>query len=82
MGSGEDDSEDVGVRSTQASSLVSVLMVNRSRFLTPSQSHEDRFSRPPWRKERMDWYSRNLRGGSRTSSLTCHQPWLRLVQAP
>jgi hypothetical protein len=35
MGSGEDDSEDVGVRRTQASSPVSVLMVNTP--LSPSQ---------------------------------------------
>ena len=35
MGSDEDDSEDVGVRRTQASSPVSVLMVNTP--LTPSQ---------------------------------------------
>jgi hypothetical protein len=35
MGSGEDDSEDVGVRRTQASSPASVLMVNTP--LSPSQ---------------------------------------------
>jgi hypothetical protein len=35
MGSGEDDSEDVGARSIQASSLASVLMVNI--VLTPPQ---------------------------------------------
>jgi hypothetical protein len=35
MGSGEEDSEDVGVRSTQAGSPASVLMVNTP--LSPSQ---------------------------------------------
>src|SRR5215216_255417 len=74
MGSGEDDSEDVGVRRTQASSPASVLMVN-----TPL--------RPPQRPLRasltvsvsilMGLYSRNLTGDCRPSSLTCFEPWHR-----
>jgi hypothetical protein len=41
MGSGEEDSEDVGVRRIQVSSPVSVSMVNSP--LTPSESHENGF---------------------------------------
>jgi hypothetical protein len=57
---------------TQVISPVSVLMVNRR--LSPSQSHEDRFSRPPlpfWQES----FSRNLTGDSRASTSTCFEPW-------
>ena len=68
MGSGEDDSEDVGVRRTQASSPASVLMVNTP--LSPSQ-RPLRASLTVSVSILMGWYSRNLTGGSHASSLTC-----------
>jgi hypothetical protein len=68
MGSGEDDSEDVGVRKTQASSPASVLMVNTP--LSPSQGPL-RASLTVSVSILMGRYSRNLTGDSRASSLTC-----------
>src|SRR4051794_13864010 len=74
MGSGEYDSEDVGERRTQASSPVSVLVV--STPLSPPQKPL-RASLTVSVSILMGWYSRNLRGHRRPSSLTCHQPWHR-----
>src|SRR5215212_3016049 len=74
MGSGEDDSEDVGVRRTQASSPASVWMVNIP--LSPSQ-RPLRASLTVCVSILMGWYSRNLTGDCHPSSLICHQPWHR-----
>src|SRR5215213_1122111 len=68
MGSGEDDSEDVGVRRTQASSPASVLMVNTP--LSPSQ-RPLRASLTVSMSILMVGCSRNLTGDCRPSSLTC-----------
>src|SRR5215218_5600244 len=74
MGSGEDDSEDVGVRRTQVFSPVSVLMVNRP--ISPPQRPR-RASLTLSVSILMGRYSRNLTGDCRPSSLTCFQPWHR-----
>src|SRR5215212_196850 len=74
MGSGEDDPKDVGVLRTKASSPVSVLMVNTP--LPPSQRPLSASLTVPV-SILMAWYSRNLRGDCRASTLTCLQPWHR-----
>src|SRR5215216_7384261 len=74
MGSGEDDSEDVGVRRTKAISPASVLMVNTP----PSASQRPlRASLTVSVAVLMGGYSRNLTGDCRPLSLTCCQPWHR-----
>ena len=78
MGSGEDDSEDVGVRRTQASSPASVLMVNTP--LSPSQ-RPLRASLTVSVPILMVGCSINLTGDCRPSSLTCLQPWHRPSRA-
>jgi hypothetical protein len=74
MGSAEEDSEDVGVPRTQANSPASVLMVNTP--LSPPQ-RPLRASLRASVSILMGWCSRNLRGGSRSSSLTCLRTWHR-----
>src|SRR5215212_2396348 len=74
MGSAEEDSEDVRVRRTQASSPASVSVVNTP--LTPSQ-RPLRASLTASATLLIDGCPRNLTGRSRASSLTCLQPWHR-----
>jgi hypothetical protein len=74
MGSGEEDSEDVGVRRTQASSPASVLVVNTP--LSPSQ-RPLRASLRASATLLIDGCPRNLRGDCRPPTLTCLQPWHR-----
>src|SRR5215216_7221013 len=74
MGSGEDDSEDVGVRRTQAISSASVSTVNTP--LSPSQ-RPLRASLTVSVPILMGLYSRNPTRDCRPSSLICFQPWLR-----
>jgi hypothetical protein len=71
MGSAEEDSEDVEVRRAKAISPASVSMVNTP--LPPSQ-RPLRASLTASGSILMAWYSRNLRGGSRVSPLTCLPP--------